>query len=257
MNLKQYLLNRAREWVKAENRAQMLAQSHLKGFPESMPNEYLETMRAIHADVKSHEIDTLIDVGAHKGLFAQAASHFYSFDKILCFEPNTDLHPVLQAATQGLPVVISSSAVGKVASRSTYYAHADSSMSSLVASNEEVLREFFPYDNPDGIEEREVGVQPLDAFLEKEGLSQKEILLKIDTQANELDVLSGAEQVLAVTRACVVEHMFVNAYEANYTFEDLLAFMQKNGFQCRGCLSVSHRPNGAVSSVDFFFTKAA
>jgi 2-oxoglutarate dehydrogenase E1 component len=59
-------------------------------------------------------------------------------------------------------------------------------------------------------------------------MDERSIFLKVDTQGNEIEVLKGAESVLARTVACVVEHMFYTPYQGQASFAELLAFGSLN-----------------------------
>ena len=95
-----------------------------------------------------------------------------------------------------------------------------------------------------------ISVTILDALVSKHDISGENILLKLDTQGNELDTLKKREKNLEQSVICVVEHMFVYTYKIGYKFKYLMDYI---GFTCKGPLTISYRPSGEISSVDFLF----
>jgi len=139
-----------------------------------------------------------------------------------------------------------------------FYVHkGDKSMNSTVAVDPVRLATIFPHDDPKAIEETRVTTTTLDSALSDDELQDLGPgLLKVDTQGNELDVLRGAKSVLKHIASCLVEHMFADPYERDYTFEDVVDFMRDCGYSCAGPLCLCRRSDYRVTKVDFLFVKA-
>lgn len=199
--------------------------------------------------------DTLIDIGAHRGGFARAASLVLPIQRFVCVEPDLNLLPKLQKSMSGLSVDFVTSALSDEGGTARFFVHEDPMMNSLLAADDTVLRENFPYDRAKPIE-RQVDIETLDALIERLNLpGDSHFLIKIDVQGNELNVLQSGRRVLARTTACLVEHMFLNPYEISYSFWDLVRFMDKCGFECRGSFAPSFRPNWDISGVNYLFVR--
>jgi FkbM family methyltransferase len=137
----------------------------------------------------------------------------------------------------------------------TYYLHQDDSMNSLVESSSQVLRDEFPFDNPDLVSQTKIDTCRLDQFVETHRLADRWFMIKIDTQGNELEILKHGTKTLARTEACVVEFMFLTPYRMSYNFADLVTFMDGHGFVCQGALTIARRPSQRISAVDFLFVR--
>ena len=137
----------------------------------------------------------------------------------------------------------------------TFYLHEDETMNSIVEADEEVLKGEFPYDNPEKMRKTTVNTTTLDKAVQALNFTDKTFFLKIDTQGNELNVLNYGTQVLKQTEICFIEYMFLSPYKNNFSFQDLVGFMDAHQFDCQGALSILKRPSKKVSAVDFLFVK--
>lgn len=225
----------------------------------NLPNPYsvelLETLASIKA-LAGTRWDVLIDVGAFKGHFAGAADAAFDIPRLICFEPNAEMHSDIRRNVDPGKLELHAVALSDHAGTADFYLHADRSMSSMVSADDSVIREKFARRTGTTIRRQSVEVRRLDDVVGP-ALSRYSpgVLLKIDVQGNELHVLKGAVNTLRSTDACLVEHMFCTPYRSDYTFEDLIAFMVASGFHCAGALSLTRRPTHEVSAVDFLFVK--
>lgn len=250
MSLRNRLQNKLLKYAQQTER-QKFAAARRKPLPADLPLEYAQVFAAIQARLK--QCAGVIDVGAHQGHFSQAALWAYGDVPCYCFEPNRDMHERLHNRLGSSATVTE---FGLAAERGTlvFYSHHDSTMSSLVPANAEVLQEKFPWDRAEPADTFEISTLTLDDLPEQfPDLPTSQLILKLDTQGNELDILRSGTQFLKRVSVCVAEHMFVQAYQSTYEFVDLVQFFSDQGFDCGGALTISHRPAGEVSSVDFLF----
>lgn len=252
MNIKNSIYHRAKALVEKHERTQMLQANQL---PEGieLPREILETMETVANYVPSKA--TLLDIGAHKGLFAQAANLFLDLQHTICFEPNDALHPAIKTAMQGNSHTIEHLALSNKAGEIQFFLHQDDSMNSTVEADAQTLRDEFPWDNPDEMRSTTVPTMTLDAYVQENDLGDHRFFIKIDTQGNELDILQHAPHTLAQTEVILAEFMFLNPYQSSYNFMDLISFMDSHNFSCQGALTIAKRPSKKVSAVDFLFVK--
>lgn len=80
----------------------------------------------------------------------------------------------------------------------------------------------------DIIGQETIQVRPLDVFQDEIGEID---FIKLDTQGTELDILLGSINSLKSVLAVEIEVEFVEIYEGQPLFSDILIFMNKNGFQ--------------------------
>jgi FkbM family methyltransferase len=246
---------RARFFVKSEQTAELAAELGVPPGPYDLA--LLQTIASMRALIETRPT-VLVDIGAHKGDFTRLAHHVLRFRRIICCEPDADLVPVIQARLKGENATVHCVAISHMSGEMPFYVHADRSMSSLVPASEEILRNKFPTYDPLATTARSVPVMTLDALVAADSLDPKDrLLIKIDTQGNEMDVLAGAEMTLRRTDACLIEFMFCTPYERRGTFPDLVNLMADRGFECSGALDIKRRPSHEVSGVDFLFVSTA
>lgn len=196
-----------------------------------------------------------MDIGANKGQFSKVANAFFDFDQTICFEPNEALNCYIAENNKTNHHIIENIALADHEDEVVFYLHQDETMNSIVKANPTVLKEEFPWDNPNAMRETTVKTITLDAYMERKELMNNTFLLKIDTQGNELNILKQGIQTLKHTEICLLEYMFLSPCQTDYSFYELLDFMDANAFDCKGALSISKRPSKKISAVDFLFVK--
>jgi hypothetical protein len=90
------------------------------------------------------------------------------------------------------------------------------------------------------LEQREVEVTTLDDILQECQPVEGPLLLKIDTEGNELSVLEGARSTLKSTDCVIAEVSIAKRFEDSYECETLINFMSENGFYLYSILFISH-----------------
>jgi FkbM family methyltransferase len=102
---------------------------------------------------------------------------------------------------------------------------------------------------------REVDLIRLDDLLDELG-TPKKILLKIDVQGAELDVLDGAEHLLAYCDAIVLEVSLFKFLQSAPDFYDIIAYMKRKGFAAYDLVEGHNRPYDlALAQKDIVFVK--
>lgn len=252
MNLKNSLYHRARHFVEREELARLKAENELPPGGD-MPREILETLETVRNYLPEKAV--LLDVGAHKGKFAQACNQFFDLAETICFEPNSELHAEIQQRMQGQNFALEQVALSDQVGKTTFFLHQDDSMNSTVAADKDLLRDEFPWDNPDHMTATEVPTTTLDRYVAEKGLAGKPLFLKLDTQGNELNILQHGTEALQSVEVLLTEFMFLNPYASDFGFPDFIRFMDHHNFYCAGALTIAKRPSRKVSAVDFLFVK--
>jgi len=218
--------------------------------------DLLRTMQAVRGSVPA--CDVFVDIGANQGEFSQVFSDVYKPSLVVCVEPNEELNKDITANNRnGSRLEIINKAVSDSESEMLFYFHSDSQMSSLFPSNKEAIRRDFGEDDAEKTVARTVPVTTLDKiFAERQdGLKDKIVFLKIDTQGNELEVLKGGGKALEMIRYCQLEYMFHTPYEKQYPFEDIMTVMMQHRFKFLGPMHSSYRLKGEVGAVLLLFEK--
>lgn len=213
----------------------------------------LESMETISNYLKNTNI--LIDIGAYKGLFSKTANSFFSFEKTICFEPNKLLIDTIKKNNSNSNVIIENIALSDKQGTTTFFLHQDSTMNSILESKTEVLKSEFPWDNPELIYKSLVPTITLDNYMKDINTRNLSLFIKIDTQGNELNILKHSIRTLKFTKVLLVEFMFLNPYKKDFSFFDLISFLNKHNFICKGALTIFKRPSKKISGVDFLFVK--
>jgi FkbM family methyltransferase len=102
--------------------------------------------------------------------------------------------------------------------------------------------------------QRTVEVTTLDTILDENPNLSKPILLKIDTEGNELNVLKGGKRFLKETDMVIAEVSVARRFEGSYCFEELVALMYAQGFQVFDFLTVhavKDRPRTQMTDIVF------
>lgn len=254
MSIKKSIYYRSKSFVEKEDYKNLLKKNSINVIDgNNLSKEIIETLETVKNYINNSNV--LIDIGTHKGLFSKAADLFFNFEKIICIEPNEGMNKLIKNNINSDKLLLKNVALSDQKGEISFFLHEDSSMNSIVESNHEILKNEFPYDNPDKIEEIKVKTDTLDNVINESKLDSHKYFIKIDTQGNELNVLKNGISTLKNTEVCLIEYMFFSPYESNYDFYDLVHFMKENDFVCLGALTIFKRPSKKISGVDFLFVK--
>lgn len=178
------------------------------------PPEVLEDWLAARRPPEPARV--LLDVGAYHGDFSRACRTRRVAGAIHLFEPNPANHPALEAFARAEPgVALHKIALGADDRECDFNASADAATGSVL-----------PYrDAPAGsVRTTRVAQRKLDGWWIEHGRPAVG-LLKIDTQGNDMAVLTGAAALVASQQPWIVaELIFVPLYEGQARVTDLLAW---------------------------------
>ena len=207
-----------------------------------------------HLDVPfRQDFATVVDVGAHHGQFALLALELFPAASVVCAEPLPEALKRLRATlgTDGRVTVLAAAAAAE-AGRRQFHVSRKTDSSSLLP----ILRscaDAFP-----GTEEAgtiEVEAKTLDAMLEDK--IPRPCLLKVDAQGGELEVLAGAERVLAQVDAAYVECSFVEFYEGQALADEVIEAFLRHGLRLDGVFSIVRDASGRCLQADLLFRRDA
>lgn len=89
------------------------------------------------------------------------------------------------------------------------------------------------------LERRIVEMTTLDAIFSERAPLQAPIVLKLDTEGHELSALRGARKLLRETEYVIAEVSIARRFEGSYRFEEVVEFMDQQGFSIFSFLQVA------------------
>ena len=185
--------------------------------------------------LQNRSIKTIIDVGAHKGEFAQNALQIESVNKIIAFEPQKKIFSLLKEKFfDNDKVVLNNFALSEKVEKRIMKINKMTATSTL---NHEInndslyfkFKSFLLYQKNSIIDEEEIDTTTFDAFFNGE-MFDENTLLKIDTEGYEIHVLKGSEQKIREMKYILIENQFSKMYK-NVNFRDCHDFLRKKNFK--------------------------
>lgn len=185
--------------------------------------------------LQERSIKTIIDVGAHKGEFAENALKIRSVNKIIAFEPQKKIFEILRNkfADNKIITLNNYALSGKVETKMMKI----NKMSATSTLNQEInddslyfkFKSFLLLQKNSIISEEEINATTFDIFF-KDTTFDQSTLLKIDTEGYELHVLNGSNKKINEVKFVLIENQFSNMYK-NVNFKDCHDFLIKKNFR--------------------------
>lgn len=214
------------------------------------PPEVDDYIRARHLAnlLNFYRVDCILDVGANKGDFGWFLRYHADYQgRIHSFEPVREVYAKLEATRASDPLwYLHNAAVGNVNEERDISVMANTDFSSFLTPNPEAG---WAGENLVVKSER-VTVKRLDDVWENVTAKAKNIMLKTDTQGNDLAVLKGAGEHLSDIAIIQVELSFQQAYFGMPTGEEVLDFLKEKGFLISGLFPVASRKDGSIVEGD-------
>lgn len=200
--------------------------------PEKLLQDaWFSTRCMIEAVLNDCRVDLVIDVGANRGQFVRRMRDMFN-GPIISFEPVQSLFSeIAQASRLETQWFVVNYALGNETGNKTMNVYEASEFSSLFSTNDFCARRF----GSRTVEKTEQTVQirrlddlwpelPID-------LTDKRILLKMDTQGYDLEVFKGAARTLKNVVAVVSEVSHAAIYDGMPHWLETIAAFEKEGFR--------------------------
>lgn len=209
----------------------------------------LDPWRDIGVLLGSVKAPTILDVGANEGQSASRFAHLWPGSVIHCFEPSPTTFAELERNVASLaPTVVHAVNAGAGADRGrrVLLENSQSDMSSFLALAEESWGRTTA--------ETTVDVITLDEYCASRGIGHVD-LLKIDTQGFDLEVLKGANRMLAqgAIRLVFLEVIFADLYEQLPAFDAIYRFLRERRLHLVGTYEPHHTADGRLAWCDALF----
>jgi len=197
-------------------------------------------------------VNSVVDIGAHKGQFSLAARQMFEEANIRAFEPQSlPAESYLRVFRRDHLVRLHQVAIGPSSGSVTLHLSQRDDSSSLLPISER-QEQVFPGTGGIGtqmIEQRTLGGQ-----LKAEAL-EPPALLKIDVQGFELEALRGCADQLHRFAWIYVECSFVELYAGQAVADQVIAWLRKRGFALRGFYNATYDRGGCSVQADLLFAR--
>jgi FkbM family methyltransferase len=198
-------------------------------------------------------INTVIDIGAHKGEFASKIRGILPDAAIFSFEPLEDVFRQLQINFKDAPNFKAfNCALADKNCQMNIFRNEYTPSSSLLPMTQ-AHKQTFPFAANEHAET--IAVRRLDDVVCD--LEVKEdLLVKMDVQGYEDKVIKGGEQVISRSRLLIVETSFKLLYESQPLFGQIYELLVQRGFRYIGSLEQLASPvDGTLLQADALFVK--
>lgn len=171
-----------------------------------------------------HGINVVLDVGANQGQFAIELRRQGYRDRLISFEPQTDVFQLLQNRARG-------DATWQTVNIGLGEKDGELEMNIFAVSDYgSMLQPVATVDTPALIERRRVPVRRLDSVWSEYCKPGDNVFLKLDVQGYEKMVVDGAAGCLDRIAGIQMEMSITPLYEAQLDWEEMLRFMRAKGF---------------------------
>jgi FkbM family methyltransferase len=209
--------------------------------PAGCLQSFLEDVRT-----RGFEPTHIVDVGANKAEWAQAAHEVWPRARFTLIEPQVEMKPYLDAFTSRVRSQWIQAGAGGTAGELDLTINPDP-VSSTFALTESEAKDA-------GLRTRRtVPVITLDSLLHDDSVPE---LVKIDAEEFELPVLRGAQRHFGSTELFIVEVSFFKWHEITASIVEVVAFMRQRGYVPYDFCGFMRRPlDGALALADVVFAR--
>ncbi len=206
--------------------------------------------------LRSCNIDTVLDVGANSGQFAEYLRNDLGYTKnIISFEPLSSAFALLKQKADKDPCWDAfNTALGDINGQSEINIAENSYSSSLL----NMLPSHLKSSPKSGYKGKEtIDVKTLDSVFDGLCSMTSTVYMKIDTQGFESKVLKGAKNSLQRIHSVQIEMSLVPLYEGELLFNELYSLMMDNGYSLFAIMpGFSDPESGQLLQIDGIFHRA-
>jgi len=197
---------------------------------------------------------TILDIGANRGMFSKCANYAFPDTAIYAFEPLKNCYEELCELKSTISKLQCYNVALAEKSGEAFIQKSSYDYSSSLLEMEDLHKKAFPYTTGKRLEK--VKVQTLDAILAEEH-TERPLLMKIDVQGYERFVLDGARETLKQTDYIVCEMSFRTLYKGQALFDEVYHRLTNAGFFFCGQIGeLQHPKSTEVLQIDGLFVRA-
>ena len=180
----------------------------------------------------NYNIETVIDIGSHKGEFLETLSKSISFNNAFTFEPQEKIFKIL---LQKFPDtnkfhhnnVAVSDTIGKKKINISNLSYTSTLSIENNKSKYLKIKSFLSNDTKQEKDSYDVETVTLDTYFKEKNLNNS--LLKIDVEGHELNVLEGSKNIIKKIKYVIIERQYFKSYKDNFP-EECDKFLIENSF---------------------------
>lgn len=188
----------------------------------------------------------VVDAGAFTGDWTKHASRIFTDSKFLMIEAQSKKEPELRKVVTALQgrADLAVTLLGAESGKEVRFFDTGGTGASMFEENSNVKKSEVVYKT-----------KTIDELLAGKGKPQ---FIKLDVQGAELEVLKGATESLKTTEFVLLEASIMKYNKGAPTFAELVAFMDKAGFEVFDLCDINRMPRnfGSVFQLDMIFVKS-
>ncbi len=199
------------------------------------------------------KINTIVDIGSHKGQFALISKYIYRNAKVFSFDP-------LKSSKKKYTSILKKkdgynffhNAIGPKNTFANINIARSSDISSLLNFSDKLIS---MYKHSEKVGEERIVIKKLKNCLKKKDI-QKPSLLKLDVQGYEIEALKGCEELLKCFDYIYVECSFVELYKKQPLYRNINKWLKKRNFVYVKKFNSSYDFNNKIIQADCFFKRS-
>jgi FkbM family methyltransferase len=218
------------------------------------PSLSLDIKQGKYRWLQERNINTVIDVGANTGQFAELIREILPSAMIYSFEPLESCFKELTVKGASLmPMQSFNIALGDKAATVMMNRNEFTPSSSLLKMGQKHLQAF-PF--TERVTNERITIRTLDDFSSQLTLKSP-VLAKLDVQGYELKVLKGARKTLPRIDILILETSFVELYKGQPLFDEIYQHLRSNHFRYIGSFGqIPHPIDGTILQSDSIFVNS-
>lgn len=197
-------------------------------------------------------INTILDIGAHKGQFALISKYVFENAKIYSFDPlKSSKYKYNKILKPKNGCFFFNTAIGNKNGYKQMNISKNSDSSSILKITNKQIKTFR---NTEKIKEEKIKIQKLHNCINKKKLISP-CLMKVDVQGYELEVLKGSEKLLQNFDYLYVECSSIEFYKEQPFFKDIYKWLKKRNFIYIRSYNNFKNLNNKTIQADYFFKR--
>ncbi len=199
------------------------------------------------------KLNTVVDIGSHKGQFALIAKYFYKKTKVYSFDPlksSKIKYTSLLKKKDGYHFF--HNAIGPKNKHAIINISKSTDASSLLNFSNKLVR---TYKNVEKVGEERIIIRKLNNCIKKKNI-KKPSLLKLDVQGYEIEALKGCNDLLKYFDYIYLECSYIKLYSKQPLYEDISKWLKKKNYVFVKKFNVSCDYKNKITQADCFFKRS-